>query len=145
VIYGISGREKGLIQIFLGHGGMSRKSKAHLHNVAMITFGNSMLLMSMGARHEVRNTNGLEEGIQFFILPTTPIRLNNNDFLIKHMLDKCLELKEVFGNLKFMTKEIDPCKSTIIIDETYKIFLASKGIYCRPQTSEKTSSKGVEE
>jgi hypothetical protein len=100
--------------------------------------------MSMGARHGVRNTNGLEEEIQFFILSTL-IGLNNNDFLIKHTLDKCLELKEVFGNLRFMMEEIDRCKFTIIIDKTYIIFLATKGIYSRPQTSEKTSSKGVEE
>jgi hypothetical protein len=85
----------------------------------------------MGARHEVRNTNGLEEGIQFFILPTL-IRLNNNDFLIKHTLDKCLELKEVFGKIRFMMEEIDRCKFTIIIDKTYIIFLATKGIYSRP-------------
>jgi hypothetical protein len=44
-----------------------------------------------------------------------------------------------------MMKEIDPYKFTIIIDETYIIFLATKRIYSRPQASEKISFKGVEE
>jgi uncharacterized membrane protein YbaN (DUF454 family) len=51
LVYEISGCVKSLIPEFQEHGGMSKKSKTHLHNVVMFMFSISILLMSMRARH----------------------------------------------------------------------------------------------
>jgi hypothetical protein len=57
-----------------------------------------------------------------------PIGLNINDFAAKHPLDKLLKLKKIFGHLRFMTKEINSSKFTIIINKTHIVFLVAEGI-----------------
>jgi biotin transporter BioY len=100
-VYEVDDNKDNHIPIFQWHGSMSKKGETHLHNVAMFTLSGTILLMCMGACDLMRYANILEKGIKFLILPT-PVGLNNNDIMIKHVLNKFLKLKEIFRNLIFM-------------------------------------------
>jgi hypothetical protein len=76
---------------------MSQKSEPHLHNVAMFTLSNTILLVSMRTRHLVGNANIMKKEIKFLIL-STPIRLDRKNLAVKLSLNKALKLNEVFKN-----------------------------------------------
>jgi hypothetical protein len=103
MVYEVGGNKESLVPIFQWHESMSKKGDTHLHNVAMFTLSDTILLMCMRARDLMRDVNILKKGIKFPILPT-PVRLNSNDLTIKHALNEFLELKEIFRNLIFMTE-----------------------------------------
>jgi hypothetical protein len=56
-----SGYKEGLIPIFDTHECMGKQGKPHLHNVTMLAFSGTILLMSVGARDVVRDANGVEK------------------------------------------------------------------------------------
>jgi hypothetical protein len=101
--------------------------KPHLHNVVMFMLSSSILLVGVGARNLMRDTNGTKEGIKFLILPT-PIRLNGNNLVIKLSLNKMLEFQKVFKHLGLRMKQINLSKFIIIIDEANIVFLTTKRI-----------------
>jgi hypothetical protein len=76
---------------------MSQKSEPHLHNVAMFTLSNTILLVSMRTRHLVGNANIMKKEIKLLIL-STPIRLDRKNLAVKLSLNKALKLNEVFKN-----------------------------------------------
>jgi hypothetical protein len=76
---------------------MSQKSEPHLHNVALFTLSNTILLVSMRTRHLVGNANIMKKEIKLLIL-STPIRLDRKNLAVKLSLNKALELNEVFKN-----------------------------------------------
>jgi hypothetical protein len=81
--------------------------------------------MGVWARNMVGYANALEEGVQLLIL-TSPVCLHGKDFSIKHALYEVLKIMKTLKNLRFMTKQINPCKFAIIINETnIKIVLAN--------------------
>jgi hypothetical protein len=93
----------------------------------MLTFSSTILLMCVRARNKVRDANITEKGIKLFIF-TTSITLHGKDFSIKYPLNKSLKLSKVFEHLRFILKQIDPRKLTIVINETNIIFHPTKGI-----------------
>jgi hypothetical protein len=56
--------KKSLIPIFQGHGGVGKKSEAHLHNVMMLALSISILLMSVRTRELMGDANVAEKGIK---------------------------------------------------------------------------------
>jgi hypothetical protein len=69
---------------------VSKKGKTHLDDVSMFALGCPILLVGVGARDMVCDVNGSKKGIEFLIFPT-PIRLNNNYFLVKPTLNELLK------------------------------------------------------
>jgi hypothetical protein len=122
---------------------MSKKGEAHLHNVAMLALGVTILLMSVGTRDLMGDANVAEKIIKPLIFPT-PIRLNYNNFAIKTMLNKSLELKEILEHLRSGTKQINLNEFNIIIYEADIIFLGTKRINRSTPHIQKISSKGAD-
>jgi hypothetical protein len=56
-------QQESLIPKFKRHGGISKKSKPDFNNVTMLSFGCTVLLVSMGTGNAMSNTNLLKEGI----------------------------------------------------------------------------------
>jgi hypothetical protein len=106
---------------------MSKKGEAHLHNVAMLALGVTILLMSVGTRDLMGDANVAEKIIKPLVFPT-PIRLNCNNFAIKTTLNMVLKPKEILEHLRSGMKQINSGEFTIIIYETNIIFLATKRI-----------------
>jgi hypothetical protein len=69
---------------------MGKKTKPHLHNVAMLVFGCTIFLVSMGARDLLRDANVVKERIKLLILSTV-IGLDGNDLAIKLSFDQMLK------------------------------------------------------
>jgi hypothetical protein len=67
------------------------------------------------------------EGVEFLILHS-PIGLNGENFVVKHTFNKLLKFKKILGNLRFMMKQINSDKFTIIINKAHIIFLVTKKI-----------------
>jgi hypothetical protein len=59
--------------------------------------------MSVRTRDLMDNTNLAKEGIKMLIF-LTPIRLNKDNFTIKHTLNKGLKFKKVIEDLRFVMK-----------------------------------------
>jgi hypothetical protein len=103
-IYEVGDSKESLVLIFQGHRSMVKKGKTHLYNVALFMLGGTILLMHMVAQDLMRDVNISEKKrIKLLILPT-PVKLNNNDLTIKHVLNMFLKLKEIFRNIRFMTE-----------------------------------------
>jgi hypothetical protein len=51
----------------------------------------------------------MRKGVKLFILDA-PIILDSKDFMIKLAINKLLKFMEVFKQLIFMRKQINPCK-----------------------------------
>jgi hypothetical protein len=114
---------------------MGEECNPHLHNVVMFSLGSTILLVCMRARHMMGYSNGSKKLIQSFILPT-PIRLNGDDLVTNHALNKLLKFKKKLRHLRLMTKKIEPSKFTIIINKTNIVFFLPKESIARPHTSE---------
>jgi hypothetical protein len=61
---------------------MGKKSKPHLHNVAMFVFGSTILLVNMRIGDLMRDANIAEKGVELLMFPTS-IGLDDNDLAIK--------------------------------------------------------------
>jgi hypothetical protein len=107
---------KHLVPIFERHGRMGKQNECHLNNVTALVFNSPILLMGVGARDLMRDTNLVKEGIEVLI-HATPIGLNRDNFAIKHMLNKGLEFKKILENLRLMAKQLYLGKLTIIVNE----------------------------
>jgi hypothetical protein len=62
--------------------------------MAELAFKNAILLMGVRTRDLVSNTNFAKKGIKMRVFPT-PIRLNKDNFAIKHVLNKGLKFKKI--------------------------------------------------
>jgi hypothetical protein len=69
--------------------------------------------------------------IKLLILPT-PVGLNNNNLTIEHSFNKFLELKKILENFRFVVKQVNPSKFTIVINETSIIFFSQKNQWQDP-------------
>jgi hypothetical protein len=96
----------------------------------MLALGRTILLVSMMAGNMERNPCSAEERVEFLILPS-PIRLNSENFVVEHMFNKLVKFKKILENLRFMAKQINPGKYTVIINKAHIIFLATKRIKSR--------------
>ena len=97
-IYEIASSEKSLVPKPNGEGGVSEKSDAFFLEIA----GETAILAA-------------------------PIRLNCFNFCIEHAFNMFLEGVEGLFNIGFSFKEIDPCKTAIIVQKTHIIFKTTNG------------------
>jgi hypothetical protein len=91
----------------------------------MLPLDNTVLLVSVGARDLVSNAKLTKIGIEMLIFPT-PIRLHEDNLLIKPVFNKRLEFKKNFEDTRFFMRQIYPCKFAIIINEGHIVFLTTK-------------------
>jgi hypothetical protein len=110
----------------------------------LLAFCGTILLMSVGARDLMRDTQLVEEGVETFIL-STPVSLNNKNLPIKEAFNKGLKFKKICENIRFVTQQVNPSKFTIIINKRDMIFFQPKDSMTGPHTSEKMSSKGADD
>lgn len=102
----------------------------------------AILLMGMGTRDLMCNTNAVKERIQGSVFPT-PICLHNTNISVKLMFNKVLKISETSKHLRLMSQKINPSDLGVVIDETDIIGKTTNGGRSRTQTSEKTRSKGL--
>jgi hypothetical protein len=119
---------------------MSKKSKSHLHNVAMFPLSSPILLVCVWARYVMRYPGGSKKGMQFLIL-SSPVRLNSDNPVIKQAFNKLLKFNEVCGDLRFMSKQVNPSEFTIIINETDIVFFDQKNQSQDPKHLNKQAPK----
>ena len=110
---------------------MSKKSKSHLDNVSMFSFGRAVLLVCMRTRNMMCNSYFLKERIKFLIF-TSPICLHSNNFSVKLSFNKLLEVEKHFKHIGPIFKKENPCKFTKIINETYIVLIMTDWLGCRP-------------
>jgi hypothetical protein len=114
-----------LIPIFDRHGSMG---KPYIDDTTVLALSCTILLMCVcggGGKKRDERCQWIGKGVQFLIPPSL-IRLNNNDLAAKHSLDKLLKLKKIFRRIRFMMKEINPSKFTIIMNKTHVVFFMVK-------------------
>jgi hypothetical protein len=109
---------------------MSKQRKANLNNVVVFYFCQPILLMSIGARDMMKNTNLLKIGIKLLIL-ATPVCLNNKDFLIKLPFYQILKVTEFLEYFRLVLQQVNLDKFTKIINKTDIIFELTNRIACR--------------
>jgi hypothetical protein len=95
----------------------------------MFSFCCTILLVSVRTRDMVSYPDFFKEGVKFLIF-TTPIGLHGEDFPVKESLSEGLEFSKLHENFRFMLKQIDPCKFTVIINKANIISLSSNGLGC---------------
>ena len=83
----------------------------------------------------------LEERIQLLIF-SSPIRLHSNNFSIKQVLNKILEVIKALKNIRLMLEQVDPGKLAIIINKAHIKFISPNRSRSRSHTSENIKSKG---
>jgi hypothetical protein len=123
-IYKVNRSDKSFIPKLKRHRSMGKKREANLNNVVMFSLCRPILLMGMRARHVRSNANALEEGVQALILPT-PICLHSHYFLIKETFNMVLEIMKTLKNFRFVSKKINPCKLTEIINKAHIVIVSS--------------------
>jgi hypothetical protein len=62
--------------------------------MTVLAFGNTILLMGVRTRDLMGNTNLVKKRIEMLIFPT-PIKLNRDNFVVKHVLNKGLKFKKI--------------------------------------------------
>jgi hypothetical protein len=103
-----------------GHAGMSKERKTNFNYMAMFSFSESILLMSVRTRNMVGDARLLEKA--------PPVRLKCRDLLVKQSFNKILKLLEFMENFRFVLKQIDPSEFAKVINETNIIFISSNRI-----------------
>jgi hypothetical protein len=87
-------REIGLVQELYGHASLGKERKTHIYNMAMFSFRNVVLLVSVGARNRMRYPYASKEGIQLVIF-YSPIHLNGFNLPIQESFVMMLEIMEL--------------------------------------------------
>jgi hypothetical protein len=91
----------------------------------------------------VRDANLKKERIKLLIFPT-PVGLKRNNLTAKHVFNKLLKLEKIFGDLEFVTQQVDPSEFAIIINKANIIFFMTKRINGGSPNIRKISSKGAD-
>jgi hypothetical protein len=86
----------------------------------MFSLSRPILLVGMRTRNMMLNAYFLKERIYFLIL-STPIRLDNKNFLIKLVFNKFLEIMKDLKDIRLLFEKTNPRKFTKIINEAYII------------------------
>jgi hypothetical protein len=78
----------------------------------------------------MNDANVLEKRMRFLVF-TSQSSLHGKNFGRKLGLNKLLEIMKFLKHFRFMFKEIDPHKFSIISNKSHKIFLSSNRIWGR--------------
>jgi hypothetical protein len=71
--------------------------------MTMLAFSSAILLMGVRTCDLMGNTNLVKEGIKMLIFPTA-IRLNRDNFVIKHAVNKGLKFMKILEDFRFVMK-----------------------------------------
>jgi hypothetical protein len=125
----ISSGNKCLVPKLERHGGMSQQRKAYINNMAVFSLSKSILLMCLWARNIVVYAYTLK-GVKPMIF-TTSVGLHSNNFPIEETFYQVLKVMKALKNFRFVSKQINPSKLTVIINETNIIIVLPKRSWCR--------------
>jgi hypothetical protein len=109
---------------------MREEGQPNFNYMTMLVLYCTILLMSMWARHMVRDAKLGEEGVKLLIL-ASPIRLNSKNLSIKPPFNKTLKLLKLLKHLGFELDEINPGEFSKVIDEANIILLSADRFWCR--------------
>src|SRR6266540_2252413 len=96
---------------------MSKKRKPDLYNMTMFSFSCPILLTCIGAGDVVSDADLCKKRVEFLVL-SSPVRLDRDNFSVKETLHKSLEFNKFTKNFGFKFQRMDPSKFTVIINET---------------------------
>jgi hypothetical protein len=120
---------------------MRKEGQTDFHNVAMLAFYGSILLMCMRARYMMDNAKLVEEWIKLEVLASL-IRSYGKDLAIKLSLNKSLKILKLLKHIRFKFDKINPCEFTKIIHKANIIFFLPTDSRAGPNTSKCTNCKG---
>ena len=84
---------------------MSKKGKAYFNDMTVFAFGRAVLLVCMWTRNMMLNAYASKERVEFLVL-SSPVTLDCNDFLVKLTLNKFLEFLEDREDFGFELKQV---------------------------------------